>query len=136
VTVKAAFDSYIAALVARDRTVLEEILSEDFRFTNTNARFLSKSERIKSVLENPVFESLQYRNVEYRPFTDSALVFAEFQYISDGRHGTWLRQDSSHEDRLEPTMLFFGRSTFVFAKQAEQWRLVAQHNSHVQVDGG
>jgi ketosteroid isomerase-like protein len=33
-------------------------------------------------------------------------------------------------------MLFFGRSTFVFAKQAEQWRLVAQHNSHVQVDGG
>jgi Domain of unknown function (DUF4440) len=119
VTVKAAFDSFIAALVARDRTVLEEILSEDFRFTNTNARFLPKAERIKSVLENPVFESLQYRNVEYRPFTDSALVFAEFQYRG-----------------LEPTMLFFGRSTFVFAKQAEQWRLVAQHNSHVQVDGG
>jgi ketosteroid isomerase-like protein len=112
-SLKVVFDRYVQALIKRDQVVLEDVLAEEFRFTNTAARFQTKRERIASILENPVFDSLKYRNIDFEALGDVCLVFAEFQYA-----GT------------EPGVLYFGRSTFAFARQAESWKLVAQHNSH------
>ncbi len=113
-SLKVVFDAYVQALIKRDQVVLEDVLAEEFRFTNTAARFQTKRERIASILGNPVFDSLKYRNIDFEVLGDVCLVFAEFQYA--GR---------------EPGVLYFGRSTFAFARQAESWKLVAQHNSHV-----
>jgi hypothetical protein len=112
---KAAFDALLRALNAQDAATLETLLSDSFRFTGTSAQHQDKRGRIAHVLENPVFRSLRLRNVDFEMLESTCLVFAEFQY----------------EGALEPT-LWFGRSTFVFVKQADVWKLVAQHNSHVQ----
>ena len=116
---KPVFDDLVRALHTRDSAILDDLLTEDFRFTNTNARLMHKRERIESVLGNPVFDTLKFRNVEFEAFGDTCLVFAEFQY-----EGT------------APGMLYFGRSTFVFVRQAEVWKLAAQHNSHAQPEVG
>ena len=119
-SLKTAFDEYIRALTTLDAVGLEDAMTEDFRFTSTSARLLTKSARIKNILEHPVFfESLRFRNIEFETYGDTGLVFAEFQYRG-----------------LEPTVLQFGRSTFVFGRQAGQWKLVAQHNSHAPFEVG
>ena len=119
-SVKFAFDEYVKALTALDRRGLEDAMTEDFRFTSTSARLLDKAARMRNILENPVFfESLRFRNVEFETYGETGLVFAEFQYRG-----------------LEPTTLQFGRSTFVFGRQAGVWKLVAQHNSHAPFEVG
>jgi ketosteroid isomerase-like protein len=119
-SVKCAFDEYVRALTSRDQRGLEDSMTEDFRFTSTAARLLNKTARLRNILENPVFfESLRFRNVEFEMYGDTGLVFAEFQYQG-----------------LEPTSLQFGRSTFVFGRQAGAWKLVAQHNSHAPFEVG
>jgi hypothetical protein len=62
-----------------------------------------------------VFRSLRLRNLEFEALENTCLVFAEFQY-----------------EGVNAPILWFGRSTFVFVRQADAWKLVAQHNSHVQ----
>ncbi len=112
---KASFDALLRALNNQDVALLETLLSDSFRFTGTSAQHQNKQQRIAHVLENPVFKTLRLRNLEFEALENTCLVFAEFQYEGVG----------------EPTV-WFGRSTFVFVKQAEIWKLVAQHNSHVQ----
>jgi ketosteroid isomerase-like protein len=116
---KSVFDNFVRALQTRDGALLEDLLTEDFRFTNTNARLIHKRERIASVVGNPVFDTLKFRNVDFEAFGDTCLVFAEFQY-----------------EGLQAGMLYFGRSTFVFVRQADAWKLAAQHNSHAQPEVG
>jgi Domain of unknown function (DUF4440) len=115
VSMKQTFDAFVNALQTQDGATLEGILSDSFRFTGTVAQHQDKASRIAHVLENPVFRSLRLRNLEFEALENTCLVFAEFQY----------------EGANEP-ILWFGRSTFVFVRQADAWKLVAQHNSHVQ----
>ena len=112
---KQAFDALLRALNTQDAANLETLLSDSFRFTGTAAQHQNKRERIGHILENPVFTSLRLRNIEFEMLEATCLVFAEFQYEGLGELSVW-----------------FGRSTFVFVKQADLWKLVAQHNSHVQ----
>lgn len=113
-SLKETFDTLLKALNAQDATRLEEILAENYRFTGTSAQYQSKTQRIKGILGNPVFASLRFRNLEFEMLENTCLAFCEFQYPGN--------LDSS---------LWFGRSTFVFVKIGETWKLVAQHNSHV-----
>jgi Domain of unknown function (DUF4440) len=115
VSPKLAFDTLLQAVNTQNAVTLETLLSDSFRFTGTQAQHQNKHERIAHILENPVFKSLRLRNVEFEMLETTCLVFAEFQY----------------EGATQST-LWFGRSTFVFVRQADAWKLVAQHNSHVQ----
>ncbi|NJK46472.1 MAG: nuclear transport factor 2 family protein [Pleurocapsa sp. SU_196_0] len=112
---KLAFDALLHAVNTQDATSLETLLSDSFRFTGTQAQHQNKSQRVAHILENPVFKSLRLRNVEFEMLETTCLVFAEFQYEGAAQSTLW-----------------FGRSTFVFVRQADAWKLVAQHNSHVQ----
>ncbi len=116
-SLKQTFDAFLDALQTQDAVSLETLLSDSFRFTGTAAQHQGKEARIRHVVENPVFQSLRLRNLEFEALENTCLVFAEFQYEGQG----------------EPT-LWFGRSTFVFVRQADAWKLVAQHNSHVSVN--
>jgi ketosteroid isomerase-like protein len=114
------FDAFVKALNSSDQSTLEAVMSDQFRFTNAFANMVGKATRLETILENPeLFRSLQYDEIEFEISNDTGLVLAAY-----------LHQGSKSNE------VQFGRSTFVFAKQAEQWRLVAQHNSHVQDDGG
>ena len=117
-SLKETFDLLLRALNSQDGDVLEDLIAENFRFTSTVARHQNKGQRIKGILKNPVFTSLQFRNIEFEMLEHVCLVFCEFQYPGN--------QDSS---------LWFGRSTFVFTRIGELWKLVAQHNSHVSEQG-
>jgi Domain of unknown function (DUF4440) len=123
---KLAFDTLLRGVNTQDAATLEGLLSDSFRFTGTAAQHQDKRARIAHILENPVFKSLRLRNVEFEMLEGTCLVFAEFQY--EGAHEPMFLSE------LGPTgsTLWFGRSTFVFVRQAEVWKLVAQHNSHVQ----
>ena len=112
---KQIFDALLRALNAQDAPDLETLLSDSFRFTGTAAQHQNKRERIGHIVDNPVFKSLRLRNIEFEMLEATCLVFAEFQYEGLGELSVW-----------------FGRSTFVFVRQADVWKLVAQHNSHVQ----
>jgi ketosteroid isomerase-like protein len=115
-----AFDDFVSALNSRDQSALEAVMSDHFRFTNAFAIIVDKATRIETILENlELFASLKYDKIEFEVSGDTGVVLAAFQHQG-----------------LESNEVQFGRSTFVFTKQAEQWRLVAQHNSHVQTDGG
>ena len=113
-SLKETFDSLLQALNSQDELVLGDVIAENFRFTSTVARHQNKAQRIKGILKNPVFKRLQFRNIDFEMLEHVCLVFCEFQYPG--------HMDSS---------LWFGRSTFVFTKIGEAWKLVAQHNSHV-----
>ncbi len=114
-SLKHRFDALVRALNNQDSNALEELLADQYRFTGTVAQHQNKAQRIKTVIENPVFQSLRFRNVDFQMLENTCLAFAEFQYEGVGEATLW-----------------FGRTTFVFVKQAEIWKLVAQHNSHVQ----
>jgi ketosteroid isomerase-like protein len=113
-SLKQRFDALVRALNEQDASALEDILADQYRFTGTVAQHQNKPDRIKAVLENAVFRTLRFRNMDFQMLENTCLVYTEFQYEGSG----------------EPT-LWFGRTTFVFAKQADAWKLVAQHNSHV-----
>ncbi len=113
-SLKETFDTLLKALNSQNEAVLEDVLAENYRFTSTTARHQNKAQRVKGILKNPVFKSLMFRNIEFEMLENTCLVFCEFQYPG--------HMDSS---------LWFGRSTFVFSKIGEAWKLVAQHNSHV-----
>jgi hypothetical protein len=113
-SLKETFDALLHALNTQNRNELENLLAENFRFTGTVAQHRNKNERIKDICKNPVFTNLRFRNADFMMLENTCLVFCEFQY-PDG--------DSS---------LWFGRSTFVFSQIAGSWKLVAQHNSHVE----
>ncbi len=113
-SLKETFDQLLRALNEQDASVLEEILAENYRFTGTAAQHQTKASRVKGILKNPVFKQLRFRNIEFEMLENTCLVFSEFQY-------------PGHTD----SSLWFGRSTFVFTKIGDAWKLVAQHNSHV-----
>ncbi|MFN3266486.1 MAG: nuclear transport factor 2 family protein [Deinococcales bacterium] len=113
-SIKETFDALLKALNEQNRSTLEELLAENFRFTGTVAQHRNKHERIKDILENPVFADLRFRNSDFLMLENTCLVFCEFQYPD---------QDRS---------LWFGRSTFIFSQIAGAWKLVAQHNSHIE----
>jgi ketosteroid isomerase-like protein len=114
------FDAFVKALNSCDHSALEAVMIDQFRFTNAVANMVGKETRLETILENPeLFRSLQYGEIEFEISGDTGLVVAAFQH------------QGSKSNEVQ-----FGRSTFVFARQAEQWRLVAQHNSHARADGG
>jgi ketosteroid isomerase-like protein len=113
-SLKETFDALLSALNTQNQSALENLLAENFRFTGTVAQHRNKSERIKDICKNPVFANLRFRNSDFMMLENTCLVFCEFQY-PDGDKGVW-----------------FGRSTFVFSQIADSWKLVAQHNSHVE----
>jgi Domain of unknown function (DUF4440) len=122
---KLAFDSLLRGVNTQDATILETLLSDSFRFTGTAAQHQDKRARIAHILGNPVFKSLRLRNVEFEMLENTCLVFAEFQY--EGANEVVFLSEPGPTSSL----LWFGRTTFVFVRQAEVWKLVAQHNSHV-----
>ena len=122
---KLAFDALLRGVNSQDAETLETLLSDGFRFTGTAAQHQDKKARIAHILGNSVFKSLRLRNVEFEMLEGTCLVFAEFQY-EGANEPVFLS-----EPGLTGSTLWFGRTTFVFVRQAEVWKLVAQHNSHV-----
>jgi hypothetical protein len=114
-SLKETFDALLNALNTQNKNTLEDLLAENFRFTGTVAQHRNKSERIKDILKNPVFANLRFRNSDFLMLENTCLVFCEFQYPG-----------------FDDSSLWFGRSTFVFSQIAGSWKLVAQHNSHVE----
>jgi ketosteroid isomerase-like protein len=110
-----------AAYVKRDEEFLAHALTDDFKFTSAAGRIFNKAERIQAMTSGTrQLEAIHYAELSLREYGDTIILTARFT-------ATFTITDT--KTRLTDE----GRTTCVFVRQDNEWRLAVQHNSHLSV---
>jgi ketosteroid isomerase-like protein len=108
-------DHYAAAIRAGDRAALEALLSPGFRFVSVRGAVLEHADRVAALAAGADdlaafgFEVLMIQRAADDAVVVTAAYAAEFRSGGEPDHGV---------------------ASLVFARRAERWRLIHQHNSH------
>ena len=115
----AILDGFAAAVVAGDHAALDALLDADYQFVSAQARVVGRERRLATLVSGArVLARLEFAEPDLRELGETALVRAAFT-ASFRPDGDFVRVDR-------------GVSTFVFVRRDPgRWRLVHQHNSHV-----
>jgi ketosteroid isomerase-like protein len=108
-----------AAYVKRDAEFLEQALTNDFTFTSAAGRIFNKAERIQAMTSGVrQLDAIRYAELSLREYGETIILTARFTASF-----TITNPKSQVVDE--------GRTTCVFVRQGDEWRLAVQHNSHI-----
>ena len=106
-TLAALNRDYIASVQNSDVKRLDEILSEDFLYTNPDGGLVDRAGFLKQIAPKATISNLACHDVNIRVMGDFAIIHARTSYaLPDGRQGS-------------------GRYTDIWAKRSGKWLCVA-----------
>jgi len=106
--------SWMDALVAKDRATCEHILADDFLLTSARGTLMSKSEWIAGAMGPFVCSAFHWEQIQVRAFGDVAIVHGRSR-----QHASVAGQDWSGVFLV----------TDVWVRRNGQWQVVSRHGT-------